>query len=52
MSEQTIKPVVPVTRTRDVIKKRKPDDQKHPPSSPKKDKESNSKKKGIVDTYA
>ncbi len=52
MQDQTIKPVLPVNRTRDVIKKKQrinPDLPERP--APQK-KNPDSPKKGIIDTYA
>ena len=51
MAEQTIKPVLPVTRPQDVLKKKKGDGKKNPTKT--RDAEHNKKnKKGIIDTYA
>ena len=51
MDEQTIKPVLPINRTRDVIKKKKNAPKNSPPKSHPEDKKPG-EKKGIIDTYA
>jgi hypothetical protein len=51
MSDQTIKPVSPANRTRDVIKKKKRADQKLPQQTTNKEKDPELKKNGIIDTY-
>ncbi|MDJ0833282.1 MAG: hypothetical protein QNJ69_07135 [Gammaproteobacteria bacterium] len=52
MADQTINPVSPTNRTRDVLKKKKDEQsQKHPRPRDKVD-DKKQEKKGIIDTYA
>ncbi len=52
MPDQTIKPVFPVNRSRDVVKKKKQTGTGKAENPQKKDQQPNSEKKGIIDTFA
>ena len=52
MPDQTIKPVLPVNRTRDVIKKKQRINPDLPDRREPRKKQPDSLKKGIIDTYA
>ncbi len=52
MADQTINPVSPTNRTRDVLKKKKDEQQKKQPRHQDKLDDKKSEKKGIIDTYA
>ncbi len=52
MADQTINPVSPTNRTRDVLKKKKDEQPKKQPPHQDKADDKKSEKKGIIDTYA
>lgn len=52
MSDQTIKPVLPTSRTSDVLKKKKTVDKHKQPEKAEQSKDQSGSKKGIIDTYA
>ena len=52
MAEQTINPVLPVTRSQDVLQKKKPGEEKKRSSKQNKPELQKKNKKGIIDTYA
>lgn len=52
MADQIIKPVLPASRTSDVLKKKKSIDKKNYSKRRDQSKGSSGSKKGIIDTYA
>lgn len=52
MADQNIKPLLPIVRTGDVLKKKKVPGKKPPEHIPESVKKQKGQRKGIIDTYA